>query len=184
MDRPDSNIPQAPEGYSRPESSLQNSAGPSNQNGGKPHPFDTPTYKQGFILCVVGGAITGLLSFIGAALVAYGMVIAVYCKKRSRMVRPSHHLSTCYRCGSLFAFGTNRSGNFGYCLCTCSWSWLRFCNREAHRWCWISSCGSNSLGTSGIRCVLCRHGRNKSSRACSERIQSIRLTGLKCFSRD
>lgn len=81
MDRPDSNIPQAPEGYSRPESSPQNFAGPSNQNGGKPRPFEAPTYKQGFVLCVVGGVITGLLSFIGAALVAYGMVIAVYCKK-------------------------------------------------------------------------------------------------------
>ena len=81
MDRPDSNIPQAPEGYSRPESSLQNVAGSSNQNGGKPRPFEAPTYKQGFVLCVVGGVITGLLSFIGAALVAYGMVIAVYCKK-------------------------------------------------------------------------------------------------------
>ncbi len=78
MDRPDSNIPQAPEGYSRPESSSQNVAGPSNQNGGKPRPFEAPTYKQGFVLCVVGGVITGLLSFIGAALVAYGMVIAVY----------------------------------------------------------------------------------------------------------
>ncbi len=69
MDRPDSNIPQAPEGYSRPESSPQNFAGPSNQNGGKPRPFEAPTYKQGFVLCVVGGVITGLLSFIGAALV-------------------------------------------------------------------------------------------------------------------
>ena len=81
MDRPDSNIPQVPEGYSRPESSSQNFAGPSNQNGGKPRLFEAPTYKQGFMLCVIGGVITGFLSFIGAALVAYGMVIAVYCKK-------------------------------------------------------------------------------------------------------
>ena len=81
MDRPDTNIPQVPEGYSRPTDTPQNFAGSSNQNGGKPQPFGAPTYTQGFVLCVIGGVITGLMSFIGSALVAYGMVIAVYCKK-------------------------------------------------------------------------------------------------------
>lgn len=135
MDRPDSNIPQAPEGYSRPESSPQNFAGPSNQNGGKPRPFEAPTYKQGFVLCVVGGVITGLLSFIGAALVAYGMVIAVYCKKGHGWFGPAITSVLVTGVAAYLLSGPTEAATSVTACALASWSWLRFCNRETHRWC-------------------------------------------------
>lgn len=81
MNRRKTKTPQAPEGYSAPSGSGQGFVNSNSQNGSKVQSLKTPSYRQGVLLCVLGGVVTGVFSFLGAALVAYGLVVAIHCKK-------------------------------------------------------------------------------------------------------